>query len=569
MLTKLTVKNFILSDDITIDLGSGLNILTGETGAGKSVIVGALDYILGRQISVNLAYNQDNPVCLTAYFNLEKDKAESVGRIIESKLPSELSNLIIRREISVKGRSAAYINDGRVNNRQIAEIRPLLIDFHSQREQMKLFDENYQLNVLDVWAGLTGLRNEYTVCFEGLKSAIEKKKRLENEEKRNTEKMLLYEYQIQEIESMELSAAEEKRLNQELDLLSNSEEIMTLCSEIQHNFTEQDSSIIDVISSYQKNMQRLAPTDNQKIKNIISLFDEISHSLTDLTAELRELEESIELDREKMDSVEERLSSILRIKNKYKMEIPQLLQHLNMMKSAVKQWSSRKKDIEQLSEKISVLAEKTVSLAERLSIKRKKSAEPFADTITADLKTLAIPNAIFSVDITSIGKIYINNDFLGGLNDTGNDKIEFRFTANKGTKPEALKEVVSGGELSRLLLAIKKVLAGKIASPTLVLDEIDAGIGGRTAISTGDYIGKISSFHQVLCITHLPQIATFGDKQFMIEKKADLNRPLIKVKELSASERRDEIARMLSGTKSEIALKHADELLKKRLRENN
>ncbi len=566
MLTKLTINNFILSDNITIEFGHKLNILTGETGAGKSVIVGALDYILGRQISVNLAYDAVKPVYLTAFFNLEPDKAGFIGNLIEYSSFDKLQRLVIRKEISVKGRSTTYINDKRINNRIITEIRPLLIDFHSQREQMKLFDEDYQLKVLDAWAGLTKLRNQYKYYFEELKSAIEKKKYLEKEEKRNAEKILLYEYQIEEIEKMELSNIEEKKLNQELELLANSEEILTLCSEIQHNFVEQDSSIIDLINSYQKRIEKLENTGNERIKIIITIFNEITHSLSDLTSEFSQLEDGIDLDQEKMNRIEERLNSILQIKTKYKMEIPQLHDHLNMMKSVVEQWSSGKKDIEQLAQKISELADKTVNLAERLSSGRNEATPPFTASISDDLKSLSIPNAVFSVDITSIGKIFINDGFLRGLTETGNDKIDFLFSANKGSDPELLKEVVSGGELSRLLLAIKKVLAGKIASPTLILDEIDTGIGGRTAISTGEYIKKIASYHQVLCITHLPQIASFGDKQFMIQKKTDLTRPLIKVKELSSSERRDEIARMLSGTKSEIALKHADELLEKTIK---
>lgn len=582
MIKQLTVTNFILTDNIVIEFDEKLNILTGETGAGKSVIIGALDYILGRQVRSELTYDAGKPVFLEAVFNLSGEKDTVKIALIEELLGcsplNEYGYLVVSREISGK-RNSCRINGKRVNQAVITRLREILVDFHSQREQLKLFDDRHRLDVLDTWAGLLPLREQYQTLFEELKNLMERKKSLELMEKQAAEKMLLFEYQIEEIESMQLSIDEEKMLNSELDILTHAEELLGLCSEIEHAVIEEDNSVLDLISNFHQRFQKIGE-GNETIKNIKTCFDELTNSINAVMSEVRTLKDGIDVDEEQLKQIENRISSILRIKNKYKMDVSQLLEYLQEMKTAIAEKSSRKHEIEELHTEIDNKTEELLVLSERLTSHRKQAGCQFSAGIKAGLSELAIPDGVFLVDISSLGKIYFANGIIGGLNDTGNDKVDFLFSANKGTEAQDIKEVVSGGELSRLQLVIKKMLAGRTANPTLILDEIDTGIGGKTANNIGKYISDISKYNQVICISHLPQIACFGEKHFQISKEIaagsnekesdryDSHRPVITVKELTPMQREDEVARMLSGSKSEIAVKHAKELLEKHLREN-
>jgi DNA repair protein RecN (Recombination protein N) len=579
MIKQLRIINFILTEDLTLYFGDNLNILTGETGAGKSVIIGALDYLLGRQVRTELAYDRDRPVLIEAIFDLNfkqisndqqnntTNRIQILNEILGADLLKDTDHLIISKEISTKGKPISSVNGKRINQSQLLQIRNVLIDFHSQREQLKLFDEQYQLQVIDAWANLGEVREEYFNIYNEIKILKEKKRSLELKEKQLEEKFLLYEYQIEELEGMNMTIDEEAALNSELDLLANSEELLAVCSQIQHSISEQDNSLMDIISNFKQRIQRTG-AENNTIRNIITILNEMINSCRDLISETRILESNIDLDETKMKHLEERLNSILRVKSKYKMSIADVLSYLEEMKKTIADKSSRKDEIEKLTKILEEKIDRLLLLADHLSAKRKEAAKPFAESIINDLTTLAIPDGIFYVDISSIGKIFIKQEILGGLNEYGNDKIDFQFSANKGNEAQSLKEVVSGGELSRLLLIIKKILAGRFACPTLILDEIDTGIGGKTANNIGQYIADISNNHQVICITHLPQIASFGEKQFLItknslinERKDEIKKPVIQVSELTYEDRKNEIARMLSGSSSQIALQHAIELL--------
>ncbi len=511
MITKIKIENFILTDKLTVEFNEGLNVLSGETGAGKSIIVGALDYIFGKQVRADLFYKKSEPVFLEALFNLNnsQNKITQIEDILGTGIILDSSNIRITKEITIKGKPQSFLNDIRINQKQIIQIRKLMIDFHSQRDQLQLFDNQYQLEILDSWLGLGSDKSDYKRTYYELRNLFEKRNILIAEDKKQSDKIRLYEYQIEELEQLDLTKDEEERVNEELNLLTHSEELLLLCSEMQQSFIEQDNSIIDIISSYHQRFERIG-SDNKSIESIISSLSNISQLVNDLQSDARALQDSIYLDESRLSNLEERQNEIIRIKNKHKMDLPSILDFLEEMKMVVNDQETRETEIEQLKERIEDKIKIIQQRTKQLSSKRKIGATRLSTEIMKNFNDLSIPNGIFSVDVESIGNILIDNGIKGGLSETGNDKVEFLFSANKGITPQSLNNVVSGGELSRLLLIVKKILASEFDNPTLILDEIDTGIGGKTANNMGKYISKLAEKHQVICITHLPQIASFA-----------------------------------------------------------
>ncbi len=563
MIKTLRIKNFILVRDIIVTFGKGLNVLTGETGAGKSIIVGAFDLILGQKGRPGLFYNDHEPIYLEAEFDLGKQESEITIRLLEEGyLTDEETVLIITREILPDGSSRSYLNGKRVTGSVIKEFRDFLIDFHSQRDQIKLFTNSYQLAILDTFGDLKAKRESYQNVYRGLKKKLKRLAELEAVEQRDAEKQRLYEYQIAELEELDLRIEEEKELQQELDLLTHAEDVINYCQEMQLLFYENDNSIFDQINSYLQRFERFQD-DNTSIKEVVQSLANTLQILNDTRKGLREIRDTIDLDKSKMQKLEERLNDILRIKNKYKMEIPQLLGYLSEMQKAIAGYASYEEEIEQLKDEIDDLSKEARGLAEDLSLDRKRVSQQLRKIIIEDISRLAIPEGDFMVEFDDLGTDVIADGILHGLDDSGKDRIEFLFSANKGVQMQPLKNTISGGELSRLLLVIKKILAGRLDTFSLVFDEIDSGIGGRTANFLGEFILEVGRFHQVLCITHLPQIAAYAADHFLIEKKSGPAKSYIEIRSLPKKERKEEIARMLAGSKSETAMKHAEELLNK------
>ena len=318
MLTQLRIKNLILSDEININFDKGFNALTGETGAGKSIIVGALDYIFGKPLKIDLKYEKDKPVILEADFNLNNQNEDNTKNTLEEMdLNHDINHIItISREISLKNRSISYVNGKRINQKQLGILRSFLVDFHSQKDQFQIYDNQYQLQVLDTWAILNTVRQECADRLIELKKLMDKKNRLEEEERISAEKHLLYEYQIAELENLDLDVEEEQNINFELDILTHAEELFQLCNEMQQSFVEQDNSIIDIVSLYKQRLQRF---ENNTINNISSYLNNLVEQINNIQRESRILSDSISFDETRMSLLEERMKEILRIKRKYKM----------------------------------------------------------------------------------------------------------------------------------------------------------------------------------------------------------------------------------------------------------
>ncbi len=561
MITQIKLNNFIIVKSLQVDFDYGLQIITGETGAGKSILIGAVDIIFGVPVNAGVLLDDSKPALLEATFSIEENNELFIKLLSEHDVDISEPDVTFSRQIESDLRTRSFINGRRVSRQIIKDFRQALIDFHSQRDQIKLFDTAYQREVLDSFGDLVDVRGKYAELYHKVRSDIDNLRRMEQEEKEQKERIKLYEYQSQELEEAELREGEDEALQSELSLLNNAEEILNDAAHFEQTVYENENSVFDLLSGYIHKLSQYEES-NQHIGNAKKSLEDAVANLEDSINEVRAVMDIIEVDSSRIEQVEERLNLINTLKVKYKMSIPEMLSYHDEIKEKIDTYSSAKDQIVNLQKEIESQIEELNKKAEQLSTKRQRAALKFATEIKKAISRLAIPDAEVELRFATINSG--DNNGLKNLDETGKDEVEIYFSANKGVKMQPLKVVASGGELSRFLLSIKKILSDKLDRKTIILDEIDAGIGGRTAELLGDFIHEIGKFHQVICITHLPQIATFADRHFSISKISKKAHPEIWIKELDNKEKREEIARMLAGSDSDIALQHAEEILIKK-----
>ena len=560
MIKSLGVENFIIVDKLNLDFGNGLQVLTGETGAGKSIIVGAISLILGSDIHSGMLLNDALHAKLEAVFSVDKDNKQFVKLLQKYDFDVSEDEVFFAKEISTNLRSKSFINGRRVSKDIVKEFRDVLIDFHSQRDQQKLFDTDFQLEVLDIFGKLTNLRERFTSQYKKTEDKIKKLKKLQRSESELTEKINLYQYQIEEIEKIKPLIGEDVKLQAELNLLTNAEDILDISSRLEQEIYEKENSVYDTISSYISQLTKFKD-DNKNIMEAVSYLQDSSANLGNSINSIREVQNVIEVDSSRLEYVQGRLTEINTLSVKYKRNIAEILEYRNSIQLQIDSYSSGKKEIVELNDEITKELILLNKLAQDLSDKRKSAAIYFEKEIVANINKLAIPDAAIKFQFKTLENSFGNEDSLSGFNETGKDAVDIYFSANKGVKLQPFRIAASGGELSRFLLAIKKILSDRLDRRTIIFDEIDSGIGGKTSELLAEFIHDIGKFHQVLCISHLPQIASYGDRHFSIEKISGSNNSEVKVKILDENERRVEIARMLSGSDTELALRHADELI--------
>lgn len=559
MIKNLLIENFIIVRKTELQFTEGLQVLTGETGAGKSVIAGAIDLVLGGKIKTEILFNEELPAKLEIEFTIDNSKVEFV-KILKGYGIDDLSEgLFITREISVAGKSRFFLNGRRVSSLVILELREYLIDFHSQRDQQKLFDNNYQLEIIDFFADLSKKKEHYSDLYKKTVEKIKHLKFLESAEKEKKDKIKLFEYQISEIKTINLQINEDDKLEKEANLINHAVEIINLSTTMEQRIYESDNSIYDVLNSFIHQLQDYE-NDNDRIKNCLDNLKSSIEMLDESVNEIREMPNIIDFDVERLHEIETRLDAINRLKLKYKMNIEEIILYKDKIEKDLSDFDNQSEEIENLKIEINGLLSSLLEKSKSLSKKRQEKAKLLERNIEKNIRKLAIPDAKvefkFIRSAKDIKEAKIENFSVNGV-----DEVEIMFSANKGKKIQPLKLAASGGELSRFLLTVKKVMSDKLEKRTIIFDEIDSGIGGQTANLLGDFIKNISQYHQIVCISHLAQIAAFAQNHFAIGKKTVNNRTELVISELNDTERRKEIARMLSGSKSELALKYADEIL--------
>ncbi|MCF7857831.1 MAG: DNA repair protein RecN [Candidatus Cloacimonetes bacterium] len=561
MITSLSVENFIIVKSLNLEFDKGLQVLTGETGAGKSILVGAISVILGGDVHAGMLLDDTQPAKLEVTFNIDNNNKLFMKLLEDNEVDTSEDEIFFTKEIGTNLRTKSFINGRRVSKEILKDFKEVLIDFHSQRDQQKLFDTDFQLEVLDIFGKLTNIKEQFSFQYKTLENKIKNLKKLQNAEQELSEKIKLYQYQIEEIEKIDPQIDEDNKLQAEVNILTNAEDILEISQQLEQEIYEKENSVYDTISLFIAHLGKFK-NDNENIRDAINYLQDASENLDSSVKSIQEVQNIIEVDTSRLEYVQTRISILNELSVKYKRDIQGILEYTEHIQQQVASYSSKKKEITQLNAEITNDLLELKQLGSDLSNKRKVAAKKFETEIISTITKLAIPDAKIKFKFHTLAEIGAD-ERLSRMNETGMERVDIFFTANKGTKMQSFRIAASGGELSRFLLAIKKILSDRLDSRTIIFDEIDSGIGGKTSELLAEFIYDIGKYHQVMCISHLPQIASYADRHFSIEKITGAKNAEVKVKILDENERRVEIARMLSGSESELALRHAGELLNK------
>ncbi len=566
MLVGLMLRNFAIAKKIELAFDSRLIIITGETGAGKTILMKALSAAAGSSINGDVVRSGADKAQVEASFLL--DDSENAKKVLQKYDLFDEDGVAILSRTIFPNRTKAGINGHFVPVKVLGEVGSKLIDMHGQHEVQTLLKTENHLSVLDRFGGqkLLELREKVHNEYALLKKINAEIKSLEEEDGKYREEKDFIEFEIAELEKANLNPDEEEELKKEERILSNSQEFAELLESSKMLLSQTEgASIVDLLDSFIDNISRAASI-NPALNELLNRAEEIRSEIKDFDRELSEFESENIFDPERLAEIEERLSFLSTLKIKYRKEIPELIDYLAELKEKFASFSSLSEEIEKLKsdrEKlISVLSEDCAALSEM----RKETAAVFEKSVLAELKDLAMENAEFKVSIESLESeegIPINGKKLK-LFPYGTDTVEFKIAPNPGDTLKPLGSVASGGELSRIMLAIKRVIAKVDEVPTLAFDEVDAGIGGKTGEKVAEKLFEISKYRQVICITHLPQIASLPGEHFVVEKEVKNGETFLTVKKLSYKERVKEIARMISGSNvTETTIKQAEELLRR------
>ena len=560
MLSELYISNYLLMPEARISFGSGLTVISGETGAGKSILVGSVSLIFGDNSPGTEPYDKTKPIYLEASFS-QDNNADLHALLDQSGIQPE-DELILAREIGINGKSSYFINGRKTGVSVLKELKLLLIDFHHQRDQQRLLNPAYQLDILDAYAESDELRATYAELYYGLKSDLKQLETLTRRAEQQKELQELYRFQLEELEAAKLTPGEDIALQNEFELLSHGAQINELSTRIRDGLFEGENCLYDQISLYLGELQKFEKL-NSDLDSASQSLEQALETLQDASRHLEGMGEKLFADPQRLEEIQARLDTLNSLA--YKHKVRSISELINRFEERAKQLN----ELGNLEDEIGILRTNMeagyVELREKataLSQKRMSAAQILATELQENIRSLSIPEGIFEIRIDNKALSgFVLTEYLANVSETGQDTVEFLFTANPGFSAKALAAVASGGELSRILLAIKKVLAGRIASRLVILDEIDAGIGGKTAEQVGKFIYELGAKQQVLCITHLAQIAARSDRHLAIEKISDSGFSRIEIAELSDDAKLREIARMLSGSNSGKALEHAQELI--------
>ncbi|HPN41251.1 MAG TPA: DNA repair protein RecN [Candidatus Cloacimonadota bacterium] len=562
MLSAIRIQNYLFVPEARLEFGPGMTVLTGETGAGKSILVGAISLIFGDGAYVPEPYDSSLPIYLEADFRIGKNS--SLIAKLEELGHADSDELTLARQISVNGRSVFYINGRKVAAALMKELRPLMIDFHHQRDQQRLLQASFQLEVLDAFAGTTSTRLQHGSLLLQLRSRIKQLEELRLERERNAQLDELYRFQLEELEAAAVKTSEDIDLQHQYERLSHTREIRETGDWVRHNLYEKEDSARDLIRSAINSLERFTQLDERVAQLVQSLHDSLQ-ILGDAAPEAEALCSASEDDPERLETIRLRLDQINSLLYKHRVkDIAQLLELFEQRRLQIGSFDALDGQIASLDAGIRTSFTELVLTGEQLGRKRAEAASRLSSELQNAIRALAIPEARFEISIDKkASSEMLMPDYLAAISSSGADLCEFRFSANPGIGLRPLADVASGGELSRVLLAIKKVLAGRLEPRLMILDEIDAGIGGKTAEAVAAVIRELAQAHVVLCVTHLASIAAVADWHLALDKVATGTRTLVSMRLLDDEARPRELARMLSGSVTEASLRHASELMNK------
>ena len=540
MISALHIKNIGIIEDLTIDLNKGLNVLTGETGAGKTLIIDSLKIVTGGRFSKEMLRKGTTNAFVELCMYLPNNENSVDG------------NIIISREISLSGRNMCKINGRMVTVNELKTFMSNFIEIHGQNNNQNLLDNKKHLKYLDGFIGkqVEEIKFEYLQLYNKYKEIEQKLKENYGDDKERQRKLDLLKYQIKEIEEAELKENEEDDLEEKRNIMLNSEKILENLSEADEVI---ENSSIDSISTVIRNLEKIENID-KKYEVVSSNLKNIYYELQELSRDISKYKEEIFFDEEERDYIEERLDLIHNLKRKYGNTIKEILEYKEEIKSEVEHIENLEVYNNNLKQEKKKLEIKMNIITEKMHNLRKENAQKLSQNINKELEELEMKNAKINIHV------YYAEEYLK----TGKDIVEFYITTNLGEDEKELSKIASGGEMSRTMLAIKKVLADVDETPILIFDEIDTGISGKAANSVAQKLKAIANNHQIMCISHLPNIAAIADYNYFISKNIINQRTCTSVKLLKEDEVVKEIARISSGEVNEITLKYASELRNKK-----
>lgn len=548
MLTHLTIKNYALIKHLELAPAGGLNVITGETGAGKSILLGAIGLLLGNRADSKALWDETEKCVTEGVFNVADYGLEKI--FAEENLDYD-TQAVLRREIAPTGKSRAFINDTPVTLDVMRKIGSRLMDIHSQHETLELGSKQFQLNLIDSFAGNADLRKNYSTGWSDYQKAVTAFQQLQNESTQLKKESDFVKFQLEELTKANLVEGELEKLEDELKIAEHTEEIKSNLNAALQQLFQADFSITASLVTVRNQLQAIA-SYSSTYQDLLQRIESARIELNDIAAELEQAEEKVEFDPKRAEEMKDRISTIYQLQLKHQTKT---VAELISLRDSLQEQANKTNNLDALLKEASTRVDKTGKQlnqdATALSQSRQKTFATLTKQLVKLLKELGIPDAALSIDhqIVEPGT-------------RGIDAIEILFSANKGMAPKPLAQVASGGEFSRVMFSIKYVMAGRTALPTLILDEIDSGISGEIAIQMGNRMKEMSARHQVIAISHLPQIAAKADSHLFVYKETKGARTVTAIKNLTPQERITEIAKMIGGASpSALAIENARELI--------
>ncbi|MBI2423227.1 MAG: DNA repair protein RecN [Candidatus Hydrogenedentes bacterium] len=553
MLETLRVQEFALISELEIDFRAGFNVITGETGAGKSILLAALQLILGGRASSDVVRQGAERASVEAIFRLVRPAPRLRALLEEHDLALEDDALIIRRAVNADGRSKAFVSGVVVPAGVLAAIGDELVDLHGQHEHQSLLKTDRQLALLDAYGQLESLVEEVARQVQALRALEHEIHALENDDRERARHIEFLRFEVNEIDEAAFTIEEAESLHDRLQRVTHAESIAEGAQEAYLALYENESgSSIDLLDRAIRALDHIQQHDTQ-LRDAVVLLSEARNTIDAVAADLRQYTEGLEVDPEEIETLNRRLTLFQLLKRKYGATMADILAYRDKAEAELSQFDNRDERLQTLRTERERCLAQVMERAEALSAKREKAGAKLEKAVTAALQDLEMKGAQFEVERTR-----------QELNSTGVDRIAFMLAANRGEAMKPLKQVASGGEISRIMLAIKTVFASADRIPTLIFDEIDTGVGGAVARKLAVKLGGLAHSHQVICISHIPQVAAVADTHFTVRKVLHQKRTITQVARVEGEARIEEIARLLDGTVSRVSTDHARSLLDER-----
>ncbi|MCF8413586.1 MAG: DNA repair protein RecN [Melioribacteraceae bacterium] len=563
MLNNLFIKDYALIEELEVEFHSGLNIITGETGAGKSILLGALGLILGERANTDVIRKGSAKSIVEAHFDVRGN--EKLKTLLAENEIEFAEQMIVRREISQKGSNRCFINDTPVNLNLVKDVGDLIVDLHGQHEHQSLLKVDSHIEVLDEIGDYSELLVQFSLSKNQLDSFTRELNDLKKRESLLKEKKDLYSFQIKEIDAISPEAGEEESLNEELRILENSERLLELTTDVYSRLFENEDSLYDAFVDVQKEIEELTDIDKSFAEKNES-GAQVVEMINDIAEFVRSYRDKVEMDPERLEEVRSRLGSFNLLKKKYGGSLEKVIEYRSKIAAELDIAENFAERIASLQNHIRGIKITCGKIAAELSRRRNDFALKLKHDVESELKSLGIANANFEIEINQIetgneSSIIVNDKYFQ-FDNYGIDKIEFYISTNLGEDPKPLAKIASGGEISRIMLALKTILAKTDKLPLLIFDEIDVGISGKIAQKVGYSLQSLSRFHQIIAITHLPQIAALADFHYLVQKTESMDRVISRIIELDFDTRINEVAKLISGEElTTSAIQSAKELI--------